>query len=247
MITMSQQRIQKFLAGLGYGSRRQIEQWIKQGKIKVNGVVAKLGDKVSSKDQIQLDGAVVKHHQKKTAAQVLVLNKPNGYLCSRTPENGKPSVFSLLPSIKAGRWISVGRLDLNSSGLLLFSTDGGLVHKLTHPSSEIEREYLVRVFGALSKEQESNLLTGVDLDGRPAKFSELRYQNSQGSNHWYQVILKEGRYREVRRLFESQGLAVNRLIRTRYGPIRMAGKVKSGHYYLLSNDELNQLYDLFAD
>ena len=155
-------------------------------------------------------------------------------------------MFELLPKLQSQRWISVGRLDLNSSGLLLFSTDGELVNRLTHPRFQIEREYLVRVLGQLTPEQQQNLLNGVDLDGKIAKFASLELHQAQSLNHWYRVVVKEGLYREVRRLFESQNLQVNRLIRVRYGPIQMNRKLKAGEYYELNAQEKQMLYDFIA-
>ncbi len=240
---MSEERLQKYLAALGFGSRRQIEQWIRDRKIKVNGKVAELGIRVTDKDNIVVSGKVVRPSKKTRAQEVLLLNKPLGYLCSRTREKDHKTVFELLPRIKGQRWISIGRLDLNTSGLLLFSTDGDLVNKLTHPSSQIEREYLVRVLGSLDDSQIKTLQDGILLDGKKAKFLKIEHHHSQTANHWYRVVLGEGKYREVRRLFESQDVKVNRLIRTRYGPITMNKKVKSGEHYVLSDQDKKKLYD----
>jgi len=239
---MTGERLQKYLASLGFGSRREIERWIRDKKIQVNGKVAELGLRVLETDRIVVKGKPVRGVQKEKSHEVLVLNKPLGHLCSNKPEKSYSTVFELLPRIKGQRWISVGRLDLNTSGLLLFTTDGELVNKLTHPSSEIEREYLVRVLGKLTGEQLELLGQGVLVDGKAAKFKSIQLHRATGANNWYRVILAEGRYREVRKIFETQGLKVNRLIRTRYGPIEMNQKLKSGEHYLLNSSEKEILY-----
>lgn len=218
------EKLQKILADHGLGSRREMEKWIDAGRVQVNGKLATLGERALRSDKIAVDGKVLKSRQ--DHRRLIMLNKPEGVICSR--QDDRPTVFELLPKLKEGRWISVGRLDLNTSGLLLFTNDGDLANKLMHPSSNLEREYLVRVLGDVSDQQLSNLLKGVMLDDGIAKFSEIIGPRGKGMNQWYNVILKEGRKREVRRLWESQNCTVSRLKRIRFGSYKLPRELASG-------------------
>ena len=213
-------RIQKVLANAGYGSRREIEKLINNGKIKVNGKLATIGQCIEEKDQVAINSRPIRlHQQRKKKPKVLAYYKQAGEVCTRRDEKGRETVFKNLPRLRNSRWISIGRLDLNTTGLLLFTTDGELANKLMHPSSEIEREYAVRVFGRVTNENINTLLDGVELEDGFAKFTDIVDSGGKGTNHWYHVVVMEGRNKEVRRLWESQGLQVTRLIRTRFGSI----------------------------
>ena len=238
-----EERLQKVLARAGLGSRRQIEDWIRDGRVEVNGKPAELGLKVTGSERIVVDGRKV--HLKTSGpaeTEVLLYHKPAGEICSRSDPEGRTTVFSGLPKTHGGRWISVGRLDINTSGLLLFTTDGELAHRLMHPSQEIEREYAVRLLGEVSMPVLERLIQGVQLEDGFARFTAIEESGGGGANRWYHVIIKEGRNREVRRLWESQGLTVSRLSRVRYGPIILERKLRPGKYRPLSARELKQLY-----
>lgn len=225
------ERIQKVLATAGFGSRREIEEWIRQGRIRVNGNAAELGDRIEATDRVQLDGHVIRPFERAPShLRVLLYHKPEGELTTRSDPEGRPTIFDRLPQIRNGRWIPVGRLDINTSGLILLTTDGELAHRLMHPSSEVEREYATRVLGSVDAETAARLTEGVELEDGPAHFDRLIDAGGEGANHWYHVVLKEGRNREVRRLWESQGLMVSRLIRVRYGPIALPRNLRSGHW-----------------
>ena len=235
------EKIQKILARRGVGSRRAMEKAIVEGRIYINGHQAGLGDRAFDQDKIEVDGQLVENRAAPT--RVILYNKPEGQICTRKDEKGRETVFSNLPKLNNQRWINVGRLDINTSGLLLFTTDGELANKLMHPSSNIDREYLVRVFGEGTQEHISAMLKGVKLEDGMAKFSDIvEGDNDDGLNKWYTVCLMEGRNREVRRLWESQGLKVNRLKRVRYGPIFMPSYVRSGQWVDLSSSEIKTLY-----
>jgi len=234
------EKLQKILASRGYGSRRQMEQWIEAGRIKVNGQVAGLGDRVDQDADILVDGKPVRRDAAEGTRELL-LNKPAGVVCTRRDEQGRPTIFQYLPKIRAGRWISVGRLDINTSGLLLVTNDGELANWLMHPSSELEREYNVRVFGVVDAAMLQRLRKGVDIDGEMMRFKRVTPGGASGSNQWYRVVLKEGKYREVRRLWESQGIQVNRLIRIRFGGIELPRNLKMGKYLELTEDEVTEL------
>ena len=238
-----EERLQKVLARVGIGSRRQIEEWMREGRIEVNGKPAKLGMKISGREQIVVDGRKIHlQTEQPVAAEVLAYHKPAGEVCSRNDPEGRPTVFYALPRPHAGRWVSVGRLDINTSGLLLFTTDGELAHRLMHPSHEIEREYAVRLLGEVSMEMLERLIKGVQLEDGMARFTAIEDAGGSGANHWFHVIIKEGRNREVRRLWESQGLTVSRLSRVRYGPIILERKLRAGKSRPLTYKELKQLY-----
>lgn len=236
------EKLQKVLARAGIGSRREMERWIAQGRVKVNEQVATLGDRVSSSDKIKVDNKYINQKRTEVQQRVIVYHKPVGEVCSRDDPEGRKTIFANLPKLKTGRWISVGRLDLNTSGLLLLTTDGELANKLMHPSSEVEREYAVRVLGEVSPEIIQQLKTNVPLDDGDAHFSDVKEAGGEGANHWYHVVLKEGRNREVRRLWEYFGFAVSRLMRTRYGAITLNRRVRPSKSEDLTDKEIGALY-----
>ena len=235
-------RIQKVLANAGYGSRREIEKLINNGKIKVNGKVATIGQCIEEKDQVAINSRPIRlHQQRKKKPKVLAYYKQAGEVCTRRDEKGRETVFKNLPRLRNSRWISIGRLDLNTTGLLLFTTDGELANKLMHPSSEIEREYAVRVFGRVTNENINTLLDGVELEDGFAKFTDIVDSGGKGTNHWYHVVVMEGRNKEVRRLWESQGVQVTRLIRTRFGSYILPRKKRVGQFWRLDEKEIKSL------
>lgn len=236
------ERLQKVLAGLGLGSRREIEGWIAEGRLRVNGQVAKLGDRVESSDRVSFDGRTVHLSALATdRSRVLIYHKPVGEVCTRKDPEGRPSIFEHLPALRQGRWILIGRLDLNTSGLLLLTNEGELAHRLMHPSSEIEREYAVRILGEVDEAMIKRLQEGVELDDGEAAFASVRDAGGTGANHWYHVVLREGRRREVRRIWESQGVRVSRLIRLRYGNITLPRGLAASRYRELEDSELAEL------
>lgn len=238
------EKLQKVLARCGLGSRRHMEQAITDGRVSVNGKLAKLGDRVEDGDEVRLDGRRVQFTaEEETRRRVLLYYKPEGEICSRQDPEGRPTVFDRLPVTKGERWVMVGRLDINSSGLLLFTTDGELANRLMHPSSEIEREYAVRVMGDLTQEKRQALLNGVELEDGSAKFERIAELGGEGFNRWWQVVVKEGRNREVRRLIESQELKVSRLLRTRYGSVMLPRTLKTGRWIELDRNEINAITD----
>jgi 23S rRNA pseudouridine2605 synthase len=229
------------LAAAGLGSRREIETWIEAGRVAVNGKVAKLGDRAmpSDSDTVLVDGKPVSRPNA-APARVLLYHKPVGELVTRDDPQGRRTVFASLPP---GRWIAVGRLDLNSSGLLLLTDSGELANRLMHPRYGLEREYLARVRGKLSPDEVARLRQGVPLDGMPARFERIEIvRESEGSNHWYRVVLQEGRNREVRRLFEALGHPVSRLSRVRYGPVEMPPELAAGKWRELPTKTVNGLF-----
>ncbi|TGD73459.1 pseudouridine synthase [Mangrovimicrobium sediminis] len=235
------EKLQKVLARSGMGSRREMERWIEEGRVTVDGRTATLGDRVESSARIAVDGKPL------TAApaeevRCILYHKPTGEVCSRKDPQGRRTVFERLPRLKSGRWISIGRLDFNTSGLLLFTTDGELANKLMHPSSNIEREYMVRVMGEWNEDTLQRLLDGVMLEDGVARFTDIQDGGGDGINHWFYVVLMEGRNREVRRLWESQGLTVSRLKRVRYGEVFIPSRVKQGQWVELEPKEVKSLY-----
>lgn len=239
------EKLQKVLARAGYGSRREMETWISRGRVTVNGKVAGLGDRVISKDKITVDGKKLAAGDARSVPQiVLIYNKPVGEICSRKDPEGRPSVFDKLPHLQHARWVAVGRLDINTSGLLLFTTDGELANRLMHPGNQIEREYAVRVMGEVSKKMVDSMHKGVVLDDGLAKFSDIQYFSGDGANQWYHVVIMEGRNREVRRLWESQGVKVSRLKRVRYANVFIPSVVKAGQFRELPASEVKELYNL---
>lgn len=237
------ERLQKILAQAGVGSRREMEEWIAAGKITVNGEVAKIGQSVVPTDKVKIGGRLINIRFTGSARppRVLMYHKPEGEIVSRDDPDGRPSVFAALPRIRGGRWITVGRLDFNTSGLLLFTTSGELANKLMHPSSELVREYAVRVLGELSPEAQKQLLEGVELEDGRASFASLEDAGGEGANRWVRVTLFEGRNREVRRMFEAVGCTVSRLIRVRYGPFVLPPQLKRGRCRELSEAEVKEL------
>ncbi|MFB2587885.1 23S rRNA pseudouridine(2605) synthase RluB [Acinetobacter sp. c1-l78] len=236
------EKLHKVLARVGLGSRRHMEQVISEGRVSINGQVAKLGDRVASTDELRIDGRKVQFQiEREMRRRVVIYYKPEGEICSRNDPEGRPTVFDHLPQISQDRWVMVGRLDINSTGLLMFTNDGELANRLMHPSREVEREYAVRVMGEVTQEMKNTLLAGVQLDDGPAKFESLIDAGGEGFNRWYQVVVKEGRNREVRRLFESQGLKVSRLLRTRYGIIHLPRELRTGRWLELDRMAIDQL------
>jgi len=236
------EKLQKVLARAGYGSRREIENWIEAGRIKVNKRVATLGDRVSESDRIQIDGKFVPQSRlKEQRSRVLIYHKPVGEVCTRNDPEGRDTVFKHLPRLSSGRWISIGRLDITTSGLLLVTTDGELANRLMHPSHQIEREYAVRVLGEVNHDMLKRLQQGVELEDGPARFDTVIDAGGEGANHWYHVVLHEGRNREVRRLWESQGLQVSRLMRVRYGSIVLPRGQKPGRWEDLPDHLVDEL------
>jgi pseudouridine synthase len=238
------EKLQKVLARAGLGSRREIEEWIAEGRVKVNGKVAKLGDRVTPQDKLLVDGKKIAADTAQPPQYLLLYNKPLGEICTRNDPEGRPTVFDHLPRLANARWVAVGRLDINTTGLLLFTTDGELANRLMHPSSKIEREYAVRVMGEVTEEMLQAMVNGVELEDGVAHFDEIRYAGGEGANHWYHVVLQEGRNREVRRIWESQGLKVSRLKRVRYGNILIPSYVKMGKFIELPANEAKALYAL---
>ena len=239
------ERIQKLLSRAGYGSRREIERLVEAGEILVNGRRAESGQAIDEHDQVTLRGQRLHLSSRLQATpKVLMYNKPAGEVCTQTDPEGRKTVFEALPPIRAGRWIMVGRLDINTDGLLLFTTDGELANKLMHPSSGIEREYATRVLGQVDNEMLIRLQEGVELDDGKANFLRIKDAGGEGANHWYHVVLAEGRNREVRRLWESQGVKVSRLIRVRYGNMDLPRYLRTGHHKELDVRELRKLYSL---
>ena len=234
------ERLQKLIASAGYGSRRWAERLIEQGRIEVNNKVAQIGDQCEITDKVKIDGRGVdleRYQEEET--KVLILNKQAGVICSNKDDQGRKSVYSLLP--KESRWVMVGRLDLNTSGLLLFTNNGDLANKLMHPSSQIDREYAVRVLGQVESEDIKQLTTGIELEDGFAKFDRVTIGGGEGANRWYKVVLKEGRKREVRRLWESLGFKVSRLIRIRFGEIRLPENLKANQYDYLKPGQVKLL------
>ena len=238
------EKLQKVLARAGLGSRRELEGWIEQGRVQVNGKVATLGDRVESSDAIRVDGRTVPNEApEERTVRVIMYHKPAGEVCSRNDPEGRATVFDNLPLLQGMRWVQVGRLDLNTSGLLLFTTDGELAHRLMHPSNGFEREYAVRVRGDLTKEKKQALLDGVLLEDGVSKFETIIDAGGaeEAANHWYRVMLTGGKYREVRRLFESQELEVARLIRIRFGGLTLPSQLNTGRWMDLNEEQLNSL------
>lgn len=231
---------------MGLGSRRAVESWVVAGRITINGKPAKLGDHVGPRDRVALDGKTVmlKAPAVADSAKVIAYHKPEGEVCTRSDPEGRPTVFERLPSLHGERWISVGRLDINTSGLLLLTADGELAHRLMHPSREVEREYAVRVFGRIEPPMLQRLMAGVQLDDGPARFRSLQEAGGEGNNRWFHVVLTEGRQREVRRLWESQGCKVARLTRVRFGPVLLPRSLRRGRWQALSPEEVSALYEM---
>lgn len=238
------EKLQKVLARAGKGSRRKMETIIAEGRVSVDGKVVGLGERVTESQVIRLDGFVVKYiTEAETVCRVLAYNKPEGEVCTRSDEEGRKTVFERLPRLNGSRWISIGRLDINTSGLLLFTTDGEFANRMMHPSREVEREYAVRIFGEVDDAMLNRLRMGVKLDDGEAKFLSIKESGKEaggeGINRWYHVVLTEGRTREVRRLWESQGVQVSRLMRVRYGHLHLDKQIPQGGWSELNLKEVN--------
>jgi 23S rRNA pseudouridine2605 synthase len=237
------QKLQKVLAQSGLGSRRAMEEIIKSGKVKVNGEAATLGMRVTSQDEIQVGRRQIKFKVTSRLPRVIVYHKVDGEIVSRDDPQGRRSVFEKLPVIRSAKWLAVGRLDFNTGGLLIFTTSGELANRLMHPRFEVEREYAVRLFGMLSPTQIQELKTGVRLSDGVAKFDVLEDHGGEGRNRWYRVVLKEGRNRVVRRMFEALGLQVSRLMRVRFGIVNLPPRLKRGQWVELKEAEISQLLE----
>ena len=242
------EKLQKFLANRGYGSRRQVEQWISDGRVRLNNSVAKIGDRVSINDSIFLDNKKVRSREL-VETHIIVYNKPEGLVSTTKDTRGRPLVFDNLPPLKRGKWISVGRLDINTSGLMLFTTNGELANRLMHPKYSIDRKYLVRVYGKVEKKNIEALKKGILIGDEYSRFKNIEYKNEVLKdqvrlNNWFQVTLGSGKNREVRSLWESQGFEVSRLKRISYGPVILPSFVRPGNYSYLSEKEVVQLANL---
>lgn len=238
------ERLQKVLAQMGLGSRREIEEWVVAGRILVNDQPAELGQKIGPGDRVKCNGKLVPLRFDTRTPRLIMYHKPDGEIVSRDDPEGRPTVFDRLPMLRKGRWIAIGRLDFNTSGLLLFTNDGTLANRLMHPRYELEREYAVRLLGQLTDEQAESLRSGIQLEDGVARFTTLRDEGGEGINHWYRVTLSEGRNREVRRMFEAVGLTVSRLMRVRYGPVALPSKLKRGMWMDLPEAEVCEIAGL---
>lgn len=237
------EKLQKVLARAGFGSRREIERWIAEGRLVVDDKVATVGDRITGEERIKLDGKLLSMKViQPQSTQVIVYHKDIGTVCSRSDPDFDKTVFDDFPKVRAGRWVLVGRLDINTTGMLLATTDGELANRLMHPKYEIKREYAVRVYGDVKPEMIDNLLKGVELEDGMARFDKIVPQGGEGRNLWFTVTLHEGRNREVRRLWESQGIQVNRLVRNSFGPIHMPRRLRKGGYEQLNESQIKALY-----
>jgi len=238
-----EERLQKALASSGLGSRREMETWISEGRVQVNGETALLGSKVSARDIIKVSGKRVYIRFEDKRTRVLIYHKAEGEIVSRDDPAGRATVFDNLPKLRGAKWIAIGRLDFNTEGLMIFTTSGELANNLMHPRFEVEREYAVRVLGELTEEMIQKLLDGVELDDGPAKLQSLFVAGGEGANRWYRVIIKEGRKREVRRIFEHLGLTVSRLTRIRFGPISLPPQLRRGQKTELEDGIVAQILE----
>jgi len=237
-------KLQKFLADQGFGSRRELERWIAAGRIEVNDSKATIGDRVFGNERIVVDGKAIggRGRNENVHPRVLLLNKAEGVICTRRDPEGRKTVFADLPNLRSGRWISVGRLDVATTGLLLLCNDGELAHRMMHPSTGLDREYAVRTDVVLDDDQLAALKAGVESEGEVLRFADIRYFDGRGANHWYHVVLLEGRNHEVRRLFASVGAEVGRLKRVRYGPVVLPSWLRRGQRFELNNRDISSLY-----
>ena len=234
-------KLHKALADAGHGSRRELEAWIIAGRVSVNGTPAHVGQRVGPDDKIRVNGKLVQLKFSARLPRVLMYHKPEGEIVSKDDPEGRPSVFAKLPRLKSGRWISIGRLDFNSCGLLLFTNDGGLANRMMHPRYAIDREYAVRVLGEATPKMLEALRGTIELEDGPAHFTNFLESGGEGANHWYRVTIGEGRNREVRRMFETVGLTVSRLMRVRYGPVLLSPRLKRGQVRDLESVEVEAL------
>jgi len=236
------EKLQKVLARAGHGSRREMEAWIAAGRVSIDGEIANLGDRVEADVKVRIDGrAISLKSADEVICRVLAYHKPEGEICSRKDPEGRPTVFQRLPNMRDSRWVAVGRLDINTSGLLLFTSDGELANRLMHPSNEVDREYAVRTFGEVPEAAVHRLRNGVTLEDGPAQFDSIKPAGGEGINQWWHVTLREGRNREVRRLWESQEVQVSRLIRIRYGMVELPKSLPRGGWLELPLDQVNYL------
>lgn len=240
------EKLQKVLARAGLGSRRELETWISDGRVSVNGTVATLGDRVGSEDTLRVDGRIIKvKAEEDTVQRVIMYHKPPGEVCSRNDPEGRPTVFDNLPRLQGMRWVQVGRLDINTTGMMLFTTDGELAHRLMHPSNGFVREYAVRVRGSMTAEKRQAMLDGVLLEDGVSKFDSIEDAGGaeEGANHWYKATLTGGKYREVRRLFQSQDLEVARLMRIRFGDLTLPPQLRQGRWMELEPEQMKALIE----
>lgn len=238
------ERVQKILARGGIASRREVERWIDEGRIKINDIIATHGAHLKMGDHLKINDRVIHWEQfGQQPTRVLIYHKPTGEIVTRHDPQGRETIFAHLPTIENARWIAVGRLDVNTSGLLLITNNGELANKLMHPSTEVEREYAVRLLGNVSEDKLNLLKNGVPLEDGEAKFNEIHFMGGEGANKWYNVIVSEGRNRLVRRLWESQQIVVSRLMRVRYGPVVLPDGLRTGKYYELTLKELDLLFE----
>ncbi|MBD3670609.1 MAG: 23S rRNA pseudouridine(2605) synthase RluB [Gammaproteobacteria bacterium] len=236
------EKLQKVLARAGLGSRREMETWIDAGRVSVNGERAHLGMRVEENDKVRVDGSLLRQQAiQPSRLRMLIYHKPSGEICSRNDPEGRPTIFDHLPKLRNDRWVAVGRLDFNTSGLMLITNDGEVANRLMHPSQEFEREYAVRVKGQVHDAMLDSLRSGIELEDGPAKFERIVDAGGEGVNHWYHVVIKEGRNREVRRMWESQDIVVSRLIRVRFGPVVLPRNLPHGRWREVEGKELKQL------
>ena len=239
------EKLQKVLADRGLGSRRELEKWISGGRVTVNGEVAHLGQRVSVTDRIEVDGKRLRSGKSRDQ-EIVVINKSAGVVCTRQDPEGRPTIFDELPTLKGSRWVAVGRLDLQTTGLMLVTTDGELANRLMHPSTGLDREYAVRINQRLDEETLAHLCNGVEIDGEWLKFSDIQFYDGTDNNSWYHVVLMEGKNREVRRLFESVGCVVSRLKRVRYGPVILPSWLRVGQWASMNNEDMKTMYKLLG-